>query len=120
MIFTNLIIGVYLVRRLRCRCDRHELGVHRDDNDGRRRAGRRMVAEAELGGGVAETVHHLRQGGGGAGEEWHSPTNARPVLHGRGGVAVAAHGKSHSTANIAKKVRPSLQCLCASGRLLAV
>ena len=40
---------------------RHELGVHRDDNDGRRGAGRRMVAEAERGGGVAAAVRHLRQ-----------------------------------------------------------
>ena len=47
--------------------DRHELGVHRDDYDGRRYAGRRMVAEAERGGGVAEAVHHLRPGGAGVG-----------------------------------------------------
>ena len=90
MIFTNLIIGVYLVRRLKCRCDRHELGVHRDDNDGRRGAGRRMVAEAERGGGVAEAVHHLRQGGVGVGRRMAlAYQRARPVLHGRGRDAVA-------------------------------
>ena len=68
---------------------RHELGVYRDDYDGRRRAGRRMVAEAERGGGVAAAVHHLRQGGAGIGRRMAlAYQRARPVLHGRGGVAV--------------------------------
>ena len=34
-----------------------------------------MVAEAGRGGGDTAAVYHLRQGGLGAGEEWHSPTN---------------------------------------------
>ena len=46
---------------------RHELGVHRNDYDGRRGAGRRMVAEAGRGRGVAEAVHHVRPGGAGVG-----------------------------------------------------
>ena len=69
---------------------RHELGVYRDDNDGRRRAGRQMVAEAGRGGGVAETVHHLRQGRAGVGRRMAlADQRARPVLHGRGRDAVA-------------------------------
>ena len=92
-----------------------------EDRDCRRHAVRRMVAEVERGGGVAEAVHHLRQGRAGVGRGMAlADKRARPVLQGRGGVAVAAQGKSHSPANIAKKVRPSLQCLCANGRLLAV
>lgn len=73
---------------------RHELGVYSDDNDGRRRAGRRMVAEAERDRGVAEAVHHLRQGGAGIGRRMAlADKRARPVLHGRGGVAVALNGR---------------------------
>ena len=69
--------------------DRHELGVLRDDNDGRRRAGRRMVAEAGRGGGVAAAVHHLRQGGAWRGRGMAlADKRARPVLYGRGGDAV--------------------------------
>ena len=66
------------------RPDRHKLGVHRDDNDGRRRAGRRMVAEAGRGGGVAAAIHHLRQGGVGVGRRMAlADQRARPVLQGR-------------------------------------
>ena len=69
---------------------RHELGVYRDDYDGRRRAGRRMVAEAERGGGGAEAVHHLRQVGAGVGRRMAlADQRARPILHGWGRDAVA-------------------------------
>ena len=73
---------------------RHELGVCRDDNDGRRGAGRRMVSEAGRGGGVAEAVHHLRQGGAGVGRRMAlADQRSRPVLHGRGRDAVALNGR---------------------------
>ena len=48
-----------------------------------------MVAEAERGGGVAEAVHHLRQGGAGIGRRMAlADKRARPVLQGRGRAAV--------------------------------
>ena len=69
---------------------RHELDVYRNDYDGRRRAGRRMVAEAGRGGGVAETVHHLRQDGAGVGRRMAlADQRARSVLHGWGGDEIA-------------------------------
>ena len=49
-----------------------------------------MVAEAERGGGVAKTVHHLRQGGAGVGRRMAlADQRARPVLQGRGGDEIA-------------------------------
>ena len=80
------------------RSDRHELGVHRDDNDGRRGAGRRMVAEAERGGRVAEAVHHLWPGGAGVGRRMAlADQRSRPVLHGRVGDEVAGRTKVRRT-----------------------
>lgn len=57
-----------------------------------------MVAEAERGGGVAETVHHLRQGGAGVGRRMAlADQRARPVLHGWGGDEVAGRTKVRRT-----------------------